>query len=141
VGLVWTLTRQEKPAAELVLVLPGPAEVTSLAFSPDGRTLAAGDVDGTVTLREAATGTARRTLMAHPDTIWSLAYSPDGRVLATGSRDATLRLWDPVNGREVGCLGHGGWVQCVTFAPDSRTLATGSADGVIRLWNVAAREA
>jgi WD40 repeat protein len=67
--------------------------VHSIAFSPEGHTLAVGSADGVVkfwnirALREVA------TLKAHGTMVSSLAFAPDGRTLATVSADETMRLW------------------------------------------------
>ena len=67
--------------------------VNSVAYSPDGRTLAGGS-DDTVRLWETNTGEHLRTLTGHTAWINSVAYSPDGSVLASGSDDGTILLWD-----------------------------------------------
>ena len=67
--------------------------VTSLAFSPDGKTLASASEDRTVGLWDTATGQRLRTLSGHTDNVLSVAFSPDGKTLASASADATVRLW------------------------------------------------
>src|SRR5262245_56574107 len=81
--------RGGRPAPATERILPGAEEVTSLAFSPDGRTLAVGHARGSLMLWDPATGEERQALHGHPDTVWSLAFRPDGKVLASGSRDST----------------------------------------------------
>ena len=68
--------------------------VNSVAFSPDGSTLAAGFQDGTVMLWDAETRKRVATLEGHTANIRSLAFFPDGKTLASGSRDGTVLLWD-----------------------------------------------
>jgi WD40 repeat protein len=76
--------------------------VTSLAFAPDGRTLAATVGDrpgrdhepGLIVLWDAATGQRRLELTGHTNAVLTVAFSPDGRLLASGSSDRTVRLWD-----------------------------------------------
>src|SRR2546428_3577989 len=66
--------------------------VLSVAFSPDGKTLASGSGDNTVKLWEVSTGTELRTLKGHSYGVVSVAFSPDGKTLASGSRDHTVKL-------------------------------------------------
>ena len=67
--------------------------VSSVAFSPDGRTALSGSTDGTLKLWEVATGKELRTLTGHLNTVNSVAFSPDGRTAVSGSDDQTLKLW------------------------------------------------
>jgi WD40 repeat protein len=122
--------------------------VSSVAFSPDGHTLAAGYADHIVGLWEVATGrqiatlaghtpfTGRSSLTDHPSGIQSVAFSPDGHILATGGGDYTVRLWEVATGRQIATLaGHTTGVLSVAFSPDGHTLATGGDDDTVRLWD------
>ncbi|HLN67554.1 MAG TPA: caspase family protein, partial [Streptosporangiaceae bacterium] len=117
-----------------------------VAFSPDGRLLAAasdeGSFDPPAWLWDPATGKCLHTLTGHTDTVWGVAFSPDGRLLATVSGDKTARLWDPATGQCVRTLtGHIGPVRGVAFSPpDGQLLATAAGDDTVRLWDPATGE-
>jgi hypothetical protein len=77
--------------------------VTVLAFSPDGRTVAAGtstpSAEGDpVVLWELASGKVRAEFRGHRGAVTALAFAPDGRTLATGGADTTVLLWDLTGG-------------------------------------------
>ena len=111
--------------------------VVSVAFSPDGRTLASGSWDNTVRLWDVVIGEHKRTLTGHTWNVNSVAFSPDGRTLASGSDEGTVRLWDVGTGSHKRTLtGHTWNVNSVAFSPDGRTLASGSNDGTILLWKI-----
>ncbi|QUX31793.1 WD40 repeat domain-containing protein [Nocardiopsis akebiae] len=116
--------------------------VASVAFSPDGTTLAtstAGGISGDVHLWDAATGEMINTFYGY-DTVIDASFSPDGATLATGDEEGVVHLWDTTGDLLHDLTGHGSWVNAVAFSPDGATLATGSADGTARLWDTATGE-
>ncbi len=116
---------------------PDATAVTALAFSPDGKTLAAGGADGQIYLFNVADGKFIRALAGHTSAITSVAFHPTGTLLVSASKDRTLRLWTPATGQLVKALeGHTAWVQCVTFLAQGTRLASASADHTVRLWDL-----
>ncbi|HLO28594.1 MAG TPA: AAA family ATPase [Anaerolineales bacterium] len=116
-----------------------PAEVFSVAFSPDSKILAAGSEDGTVTLWD--TGTHQpigQPLKGHRHYVTGVAFSPDGKLLASSSGDRTIILWDVATQRRIGepFVGHLYPVTSIAFSPDGKTLASGSTDRTVILWDV-----
>ena len=114
--------------------------VRSVAFSPDGKTLATGGRDKTVRLWDTVTGGHMHTFMRHWGDVNSVAFSPDGRILASGSYKQ-IRLWDAVTRERKRILtGHTSIVYSIVFSPDGQTLASGSYDDTIRLWDATTGE-
>jgi WD40 repeat protein len=111
------------------------SRVLAVAFSPDGRTLAAGTEENEITLWDPRTGEIRKRLADHEDAVSSIAISPDGKTLASGSDDQTARLWDVQTGAQKEVLTHDrGPVVSVALSVDGRTLASASGNDVL-LWD------
>lgn len=118
--------------------------VTSLAFSPDGKTLVSGKGNGTILLWDVSDPTMPRSLgqplTGHTDYVNNLAFSRDGKTLASGSGDGII-LWDvsdPQHPHSLGppLTGHPDLVTSLAFSPDSNILTSRSWDGTIILWDV-----
>ena len=134
----WVIELRDRPSWREKAILRGPrSPVYCLAFSPDGRTLASGERDGTVRLWDVITAQQLAILRRHALPVRSLVFAPDGQILASGSEDETVRLWTVSKREELITLrGHHGIVSALAFSPDGKMLTTGGYDRLVRLWQV-----
>eukprot|EP00873_Tetraselmis_striata_P000604 jgi/Tetstr1/420868/TSEL_011941.t1 len=139
IGLAVGLSGNPQGQLSITATLAGHSDsVNSVAFSPDGATVASGSGDTTVRLWDAASGALTATLEGHSSIVHSVAFSPDGATVASGSYDTTVRLWDAASGALTATLeGHWNAVFSVAFSPDGATVASGSYDTTVRLWDAA----
>lgn len=121
---------------QILSVTPHTGAVHALAFSPDGRWLAAGGEAGVASLVEVATGRTVRSL-AHSNAVTSVEFSPDSRRLLTASRDFHARLWPLDATGEPLMLSHNGPVRSAAFSPDGGRVVTASLDRTARIWSSA----
>jgi WD40 repeat protein len=125
--------------------------VWDVAFSPDGRRLAAAiglyqnRAPGEVRVWDMVTGNEIYSLRGHPDSVWSVSFSPDGTRLASAGgiwvgagtpKAGEVMIWDMSSGQQLCTLqGHTGAITSAAFSPCGRRLATASKDGTVMIWD------
>ena len=114
------------------------APLTGVAFSPDGRYVAAVGADPVVRIWDVETKSEVRGLRGHSDWVTSVAFSPDGRSVASVAvdKDKTLRLFELPSLDASATGGHATAINAVAVSPDGKTLATAGTDETIKLWDL-----
>ena len=131
---VWDATTQRD------ITPPNIMNVSVLAFSPDGKTLAYGHPNGIVLSDVTTTGIQERDRISNPRGFGSvLTFSPDGKILLDPKRmrlRSFIQLWDVDTGIDLGTLsGHTEGIETLVFSHDGKMLASGSLDGTVLLWD------
>ena len=119
-------------------------EVNSVAFSPDGQTLASAGDDGTIALWQMnwkeANALKLRVIKAHPFQVFNVLYSSDGRTLISAGRDTVIRLWNPKTGDSLGVLtGHRDTAGSIALHPAGKWIASAGHDSEILIWDLETR--
>jgi WD40 repeat protein len=113
--------------------------IRGLAFSPDGKTLFAGDYAGKILAWKADVDKPEPlwTIDAHRGWVRAVAVSPDGKMLASCANDQLVKLWSAADGKPVRELaGHNSHVYNVAFHPSQPRLASCDLKGVVKEWDL-----
>lgn len=144
---LYAIEHNKKPGLTEVATVPAAHEaaIRVMRFSPDGKTLAAGGSDCSVSLWDVAKAgkqwKPRATVAAGRFTPVCLSFSPDGRTLAVGTTERqgpNLFMIDVVGGKLVSPRNLGEAVGAVAYSPDGKLLVTGHDKGKVRVWDAAA---
>ncbi len=140
--VIWEVSDGGRKLKRMATLPDRPGPINGVAFSPDGKRLAATGFE-TVWIWTAhkggwGSGQTEEVLRGHTGLNFAVAFRPDGQQLASAGGDRTVRLWDPNAGREVRTLyGHAGHVRCLAYSADGRLLASGSEDHSVLVWDTA----
>ena len=108
-----------------------------IAFSPDGKTLAAGGANGVLRLWDTTAGKPIYKIAAHSSIINAVAWSPNGQTIASAGADDTIRLWDVATRKVLVEIKEHTGMFSLAFSPDGKTLASDWTDNTVRLCDVA----
>ncbi|KAF7985989.1 hypothetical protein HWV62_41300 [Athelia sp. TMB] len=118
--------------------------IRAIAYSPDGRTIASGSLNGSIAVHDANTcDLVAGRIEGHSGAVNAVVYSPDGRFIASASDDTTIRVWHAETCEAVSepFRGHSGIINSIAYSPDGQFIASSSDDHTILVWNVKTREA
>ncbi|MCI0452706.1 MAG: hypothetical protein L0Z51_10015, partial [Candidatus Latescibacteria bacterium] len=135
---VWDLEEPAKPSHKKYRVpkVSEQSDVFTIAFSPDGRRIATGHMDSSISIWDMVKRRQLHNWYVTDASTWDVTFSPCGTVLATAHQNGNVFLWEVETQRRLFMLAaHEGAASSVAFNPaDGITLATGGADGAIRIW-------
>ncbi|GIH23434.1 hypothetical protein Aph01nite_17440 [Acrocarpospora phusangensis] len=137
--LLWDVSDPRHPVLRHTLTGPT-ALVEGVAFSPDGKLLAAASRDGSVHIWDARTAQPIGRVSPETGIVFVVAFSPDGRTLAAATQGGTVALWDVTDPLRPAPLSKistapGDDVRSMSFNRRGTVLATGNASGTVRLWD------
>lgn len=138
--IIWKVSSAGGHGAEPRIIhrLLDTRKINSVAFDPEGTSLATADENGTVAIWDVTSGQMKNSFTPHGGPISKVAFSPrqGSGLLATAGLDKTAKLWDAQNGKVRFDLPHGNAVTDVAFRPDGERVATASLDKKVRIWDV-----
>ncbi|MEO1259687.1 MAG: PQQ-binding-like beta-propeller repeat protein [Bacteroidota bacterium] len=112
-------------------------QILSVAFSPDGRTVATTSKDLTIRIWDTATGEQKLVIPNLASLYFAISFSPNGKNIAAANENGTIKLWDVTTGHQIQTLqGNIHKVFGSAFSPDGKTLAAACVDGPVRIWNL-----
>jgi WD40 repeat protein len=136
---VYLLDLAQRKLIQTLPPAPNGSNVYSVAWSPDGKRLAAGDGDGNVEVFDVRSGNRLAGARLHTAHVYSLVWSEDGRRVVSGSEDRTVRVWDPENCNEFlrldtpSCENHQ-----LLWSPDGRKIIAAGNNGEVSIWDATA---
>ena len=146
---LWNPKDWEKSSKKLRI--PGHAEASSMALSPDGKILAVGSTEGSIFLFDMPSQRVLHTLSDRKKSVTSLSFSPDGKSLASAayyeSSKATVTLWDVISGKRTKeIVTQSQFITCVKILPNGKLATSGREEelflvmGTVKIWDIASNK-
>ena len=136
---IWDVAHAQLATAPLLADPGSQARFLSVAFSPDGSTLAAGDDGGHLWRWDVKSWMPLEPLpLGNESGIDALVYQPEGHLLALGGSDGSVVFWDTAAYTVTERMPHDDFVSSLAFSPDGQTMLSGSGDGRMALWDMQA---
>ncbi|MBI2811030.1 MAG: caspase family protein [Candidatus Melainabacteria bacterium] len=137
-----TATIFDTTSGQMIEKLTGhAAQITSVEYSPDGKTIATTSEDKTIRLWDSATGTLKIVLGRPNNAINVVAFSPDSAQIVAGSENGSLYFWKPKESSEPERLKISkSSIECLRFSKDGAEIATGCEDSCVHVTRVADRK-
>jgi WD40 repeat protein len=132
---IWPFTSSPFIKAKFSTPMSGPGYVLSVAFSPDGSLIAAGDVSFPINIWNARSGKHLRTIQDEHQSVNSVVFSRNGKVLIAGNQEKFVKFWSVANGELLKPINEAGSVQSVVLDAGGAFLASSNAAGIISLRN------
>ena len=133
---VWDLNTQEN-----ILTIGNDTRPrdSTLAFTHNGKRLATGNMDGSISIWDLANRKELLTIFGHSNPVTTISFNPDGTLLASAGGGRTVKIWDATSGEELLTIsGHINEVRAADFSPSGAFLATAGYDHLVKIWDVEA---
>ncbi len=115
--------------------------VSVVTYSPDGKTMAIGNYDDTISLWDLTKWEIIYTLEGHTDCITSVEFSPDSKVIASACCDNTIKMWDANTGEQIQTLsGYSTCIDAMRFSTNEQKIVVIGDDRIVKTWNVKSGE-
>lgn len=110
--------------------------VTAIAFSADGRYLAAGGADSITRVWDIQTGAEHRAFRGHTDWVTAIAFRPDGGAVMSAGVDKAVRIFETARPDSVASAGHALPARCIGINKAGNTIITGAEDKTVKVWDL-----
>lgn len=129
-------TTPPPPTVHTYFTYPGPSQMYTVAWSPDGTMIATAGKGSTVEILNALSGTPLFSLNTGASTVYSVAWSPDTQRIVTGQVDGSIQIWDAGNGSNLANWPtQSGQINSVAWSPNGNYIASGNGDKTAKVWD------